>query len=113
MSEVVLFDNDLVEGLVVDYQTAETDELRDAAFQDIALSSIPLIRYVSLKSDWLTKVNETDVDAIVSEITLKLPKLLEKFNPGTGTRWFSYLTKSIENKFRHWNRGINVRKKYG
>lgn len=115
MTEVVeppLFDNTLIEALVVDYQNADNEAGKIAAFQDIAIASIPVIHWVSKKSDWLSKINETDINAIVSEMTIKLPKLLDKFVPGRGTKWFSYFVKSIENKFRHWNRGLNVRAKY-
>jgi hypothetical protein len=110
----ILFDNDTIQPLVVEYKNAKTEEEQHYYFCEIALACIPMIKWVSRRneSSWLKQINESDVNAIVSEITLKLPKLLDKFNPDNKTTFFSYFTKSVENKFRHWNRGINVRKKY-
>jgi len=113
-----LFNNPVVENLVVKYKKSTDSNERNQLFETILLSSIPYIEWICKHSNWLTKIRETDVNAVVSDTSLRLPKILENYKikrtngNKTNADWGSYFAKCIENRFRHWNRGLQVRDKY-
>jgi RNA polymerase sigma factor (sigma-70 family) len=87
-------------------------EDRERLFREIVVEVIPLIEWLSLKSGWLASVGESQLEAIVSEFVLKLPKILDSYKPDNGSKFFSYLTASIGNTFQKWLRKKRNADKY-
>jgi hypothetical protein len=89
-----------LETLFAQYQKAESLEEREKVFKNVCLEVVPIIEWVSCKTNWLNTLGESDLNAIVNEFILKLPRVLAGYRSDSGFKLYSYLLRSIENTLR-------------